>query len=222
MSSSPLDAVRRSLGFRLNLWYSLVFIASALLAFWAIYFLLAATLARKDREIVEARLKEYAALHDAGGVAAIRRSLSDREGSEKLLVRVMNPFDSVLLASVPEDWIEFDLRGFDRFGIARGTAWVRIPRSAERDLILAATRLRDGSLIQVGRITDSRSKLLVPFQRTFAIALAPIVLLGFAAGAFLYVAMADLIPSLHQGRFDASSFRQLALIVLGLVTLALL
>ena len=75
MSSSPLDAIRRSLGFRLNLWYSLVFIASALLAFWAIYFLLAATLARKDREIVEARLKEYAALHDAGGVAAIRRSL---------------------------------------------------------------------------------------------------------------------------------------------------
>jgi len=46
--------------------------------------------------------------------------------------------------------------------------------------------------------------------------------LAFAAGAFLYVAMADLIPSLHQGRFDASSFRQLALIVLGLVTLALL
>ena len=46
--------------------------------------------------------------------------------------------------------------------------------------------------------------------------------LAFAAGAFLYVAMADLIPSLHQGRFDAGSFRQLALIVLGLVTLALL
>lgn len=46
--------------------------------------------------------------------------------------------------------------------------------------------------------------------------------LAFAAGAFLYVAMADLIPSLHQGRFDAGSFRQLGLIILGLVTLALL
>ena len=46
--------------------------------------------------------------------------------------------------------------------------------------------------------------------------------LAFAAGAFLYVAMADLIPSLHQGRFDAGSFRQLGLIVLGLITLALL
>ncbi|MDQ3168677.1 MAG: ZIP family metal transporter [Acidobacteriota bacterium] len=46
--------------------------------------------------------------------------------------------------------------------------------------------------------------------------------LAFAAGAFLYVAMADLIPSLHQGRFDAGSFRQLGLIILGLLTLALL
>ncbi|MDQ3069362.1 MAG: ZIP family metal transporter [Acidobacteriota bacterium] len=46
--------------------------------------------------------------------------------------------------------------------------------------------------------------------------------LAFAAGAFLYVAMADLIPSLHQGRFDAGSFRQLGLIVLGLITLAAL
>lgn len=46
--------------------------------------------------------------------------------------------------------------------------------------------------------------------------------LAFAAGAFLYVAMADLIPSLHAGRFDAGSLRQLVLIVAGLVTIAML
>ena len=46
--------------------------------------------------------------------------------------------------------------------------------------------------------------------------------LAFAAGAFLYVAMADLIPSLHEGRFDAGSFRQLGLIVLGLTAIAAL
>jgi zinc and cadmium transporter len=62
--------------------------------------------------------------------------------------------------------------------------------------------------------------LMLGFGAT-APAVVPKVL-AFAAGAFLYVAMADLIPSLHQGRFDAGSFRQLGLIVLGLVTLALL
>ena len=52
-------------------------------------------------------------------------------------------------------------------------------------------------------------------------ALVPYVL-AFAAGNFLYVAMADLIPSLHRGNLDRNSPRQIILIVLGVVTIALL
>ena len=40
-----------------------------------------------------------------------------------------------------------------------------------------------------------------------------------AAASFLYVAMADLIPGLHRGRTDASSMRQIVLIVAGVVTM---
>ena len=39
--------------------------------------------------------------------------------------------------------------------------------------------------------------------------------LALAAASFLYVAMADLIPGLHRGRTDASSMRQILLIVAG-------
>jgi len=46
--------------------------------------------------------------------------------------------------------------------------------------------------------------------------------LSLAAASFLYVAMADLIPGLHRGRTDASSLRQIVLIALGIVTMALL
>jgi len=52
-------------------------------------------------------------------------------------------------------------------------------------------------------------------------ALLPYVL-GFAAGNFLYVAMADLIPSLHRGSVDASALRQVVLITVGVWTIALL
>jgi zinc and cadmium transporter len=45
--------------------------------------------------------------------------------------------------------------------------------------------------------------------------------LAFAAGNFLYVAMADLIPTLHRG-VDRSAIWQLALIALGLTTIVLL
>jgi len=47
---------------------------------------------------------------------------------------------------------------------------------------------------------------------------APYVL-AFAAGNFLYVAMADLIPHLHRGETDSNSVRQVILIALGLATI---
>src|SRR5688500_4942434 len=46
--------------------------------------------------------------------------------------------------------------------------------------------------------------------------------LALAAASFLYVAMADLIPGLHRGRTDASSFRQIVLVGLGIVTMLVL
>lgn len=52
-------------------------------------------------------------------------------------------------------------------------------------------------------------------------AVVPFVL-AFAAGNFLYVAMADLIPSLHRGHLDSNSARQVALISAGILTIALL
>ena len=46
--------------------------------------------------------------------------------------------------------------------------------------------------------------------------------LSFAAGNFMYVAMADLIPDLHRGGIGGGPFRQLLLIVAGVATISLL
>lgn len=46
--------------------------------------------------------------------------------------------------------------------------------------------------------------------------------LAFAAGNFLYVAMADLIPNLHRGHLDTNALRQVALIGLGVLTVVAL
>jgi zinc and cadmium transporter len=46
--------------------------------------------------------------------------------------------------------------------------------------------------------------------------------LAFSSGSFLYVAMADLIPDLHRGATGGGPFRQLLLIVAGLLTIVLL
>jgi zinc and cadmium transporter len=46
--------------------------------------------------------------------------------------------------------------------------------------------------------------------------------LAFAAGSFLYIAMSDLIPDLHHGGLEGGAFRQLLLIVAGILTIVLL
>jgi zinc and cadmium transporter len=46
--------------------------------------------------------------------------------------------------------------------------------------------------------------------------------LAFASGNFLYVAMADLIPTLHHGTLDKNAVRQLMLIGLGIATIVAL
>jgi zinc and cadmium transporter len=52
-------------------------------------------------------------------------------------------------------------------------------------------------------------------------AVVPYVL-AFAAGNFLYVAMADLIPALHRGAIDSNAVRQLVLIGAGILTIVVL
>jgi zinc and cadmium transporter len=46
--------------------------------------------------------------------------------------------------------------------------------------------------------------------------------LAFAAGNFLYIAMADLIPDLHRGNVEGGALRQMALIGAGILTIVLL
>jgi zinc and cadmium transporter len=46
--------------------------------------------------------------------------------------------------------------------------------------------------------------------------------LAFAAGSFLYIAMADLIPDLHRGGIQGGAFRQLLLIGAGVATIVML
>ena len=62
-----LERARRSLSVRLNLWYSAVFIASAGVMFLLTYALLFAVTGQKDRELVDAQLKEYAAVYAERG-----------------------------------------------------------------------------------------------------------------------------------------------------------
>ena len=187
-SPSWLDRVRRNFGLRLNLWYALIFIVSSAGMFLLAYYVLVAVVERKEREVLEARLKEASALYRGGGVGAIRDWLvqSERTGRDRtLFFRLVNRWNQELAVKVPDEWVSFKEvdTGFE--GYRRQVGIVRIPKDAERDFALASLAFSDGTLMQVGRSANNRTTLLHPLQRTFAVALSATVLLGFTAGAFL-------------------------------------
>ena len=68
MSSNLLKRLGRGFSFRLNLWYVTIFTFSACALYAFLYLLLSAAIERKDREIIESQLKEYATVYQAGEI----------------------------------------------------------------------------------------------------------------------------------------------------------
>jgi signal transduction histidine kinase len=187
MSSNPLERLGRSFTLRLSLGYAALFTFSAVVLFGLLYLLLAATLQSKDREIIEARLRECAAVYDNGGLAALQDLVQRSRDSGKVksfFIRLAGQQGSVLLLTAPEDWVQFDTSALDRGGDPSRLVWLRIPKDEQSDFTVAAMRLPDGSVLQVGRSTNNRETLLQPFRRDFLIVMTPTLLLGVLGGAF--------------------------------------
>jgi len=185
MSSGLINIARRNVGVRLGLWYAFIFACSSVALLGIAYYLLVTAVGNKDRELVQARLRDYAAVFQAGGLPALRNILQEEQGNQKtFFVRVVNSWNDVAFANVPDDWITFhDVPG-GLAGYRRRVGVVRIPKNAEKDFVIVSAVLPDDSLLQVGRSTDSREALLDPVRRDFIVVGAVTIFLGFAVGAF--------------------------------------
>jgi len=187
MFSGLRNRLRRDIGIRLSLWYATLFTGTsvALLAF--AYYLLATTIGSKDLELLSYRLKEAAAIYEAGGIPGLQAWAEDQTGSGRgaFYVRLVNSFRNVDFRSVPKDWVTFKEVATRWKGLSQQVAVLRMPQSAERDFTVAYGVLADGSLLQVGRTTDSRAALLDPVRRYFLAVGTAAVVLGFLGGSFL-------------------------------------
>lgn len=179
MSSRLLSNFSRTISFRLNLWYASIFVASAAALFVLLYALVAVAVDRKEREVIEARLKEYATVYGTGGLVGLKAWIKEEN---PFFVQIIAPFGRASWSHVPSGWIGERTLNLGPFELR--DRWLRIPRDEERDLVVGWARLPDGSRLVVGRSANTRQTLLQPFRRTFIAVITPIILLGFAGGAF--------------------------------------
>lgn len=186
MSYGPLEKIRRNIGVRLGLWFAFIFALSCVGLLALAYFVLASAVGNKDREVLQARLREFAAVYETEGLAGLRNAAQQEEGDQKtLFIRLVSPWNDVPYVIVPNDWVTFHdiptgLQGYrQRIGI------IRIPKDAEKDFVIDSALLPDNSLLQVGRSSNSRESVLEPVRRDFILVGSVTVLLGFVAGALI-------------------------------------
>ena len=180
-----LEHLRRSVGLRLSLWYALVFTASGAAFYVLVYYLFAGAVETKEREVIEARLKEYAAIYVSNGAGALQawlNSAQELRAAQPFFVRLINARNNVVITRVPPEWITFQDAGVDWNGYRRQVGVVRVPKDEEKDFALASVVLADGSLLQVGRSTNNRETFLKPFRRIVLLVMGGIIVIGFAAG----------------------------------------
>jgi signal transduction histidine kinase len=154
-----MSSGRRTFGLRLALWYATLFVSGAIAIVFVTYYLTAASLAQRDRQIINGKLGDYAAAYLRGGVRVLANTVRSEQqvAPERLFVRVVD-------------------RGVESVVLSNNEGWD--PAKIE---IVSAT-LADGTLVQVGKSTEARDDLLSRFRATLGSVTLFIVVIALTGG----------------------------------------
>jgi signal transduction histidine kinase len=190
MSSKWIEAPRRlrgTLGFRLGLWYVLLFVAGGVALTFVTYYLLSSALQRRDQDLILSALQRYAARYQRAGLAGLEAEVaSDRSGGrhESLFVRVLGYGEEALFVSVPGTWSTLDLARLGAAVNAGGPRWAEIAGHGAA-FEVATLRLPDGTLLQVGKSSEARTDILARFRSQALLIVVAVSAIGILGGALL-------------------------------------
>jgi signal transduction histidine kinase len=186
MSLNQVERAGRSFSLRLNLWYAAIFMAASLALFLLAYVVLAELIQQNEKEVIRARVEEYRAWYESGGLPLLRQRFLTARVNDKnaFFIRVTGWGNTATFMNIPEDWKGFDLKSAQ--AIQQNQPWlvVRGDRENSRWIIMTAP-MRDGSYIQVGKSLENSQILLSRFRLVFGAVLLGVVIIGFGAGAWL-------------------------------------
>jgi signal transduction histidine kinase len=148
-------------GLRLGVWYATLFVLGSLAVMFLTYLLTSASLAQRDRQIIDSRLGAYAAAYDGGGLRGLQEVVTAEQQTapERVFVRVIDRLgrEAIVLSQ---------RGGWDSARLETGS----IP-------------LSDGTVIQVGRSTEVREDILSRFRAALGLVALSIFLIALTGGA---------------------------------------
>ena len=135
MSSAPeRDGRPLVYGLRIGVWYATLFVAGSMAIVTLTYLLASASLAQRDRQIIDSKLGVYATAYERGGLDALAATVQaeQRTAPERLFVRVVDRGAEAIVLSQPEGWnlAALETGSHPAGATARSCRWGRAPRRA--------------------------------------------------------------------------------------------
>jgi signal transduction histidine kinase len=187
MFLKSLNWRKKSIGFRLAVWYSSILIVSFLMVFVFAYLSLSSSIRKYDRDNIQTELNECASQYQKGGIKALQEEVEFEKhatGRNSFFVRLAGPENKTIFLNTPVEWEKLDLRQLESTHTNAVKEWFRL--KIDDDVFeIASLRLIDGHVLQVGKNMESRGKLLKRFHVNSAVVIVLLIFLSFGGGMFL-------------------------------------
>lgn len=184
-----LRKIRKTISFRLTVWYSGFFILGSTLFFIVAYIFLSSVLKHHDHEEVSSELKELSSVYEVGGINAFENYVTNNYGFQKkkpLFIRIADNKNTTRHIFFPQRWQDFDfLKLENRYPKGNGV-WMYLPAKNDSYVLeIRSAKSSKGHWVQVGISSKEREMILNQFRRIISTIMLPLFLLGAATGIFL-------------------------------------
>jgi signal transduction histidine kinase len=198
----PRRRVFRRVDLRLTIWFTLIFLVSALLLSGFTYVRLYQTLLTEERRQLQSRAIGYVLRFSASTSEAAGINILVRELSEDLSEPTYPPFfariaaadnHQIFLAIPLLDWQEIDLSALTAGPVAHADGFLSIPAAGfGYGLEVLGIRLTENYVLQIGGDTRNRVTALTAFQTGFFFTV--VIMLGLSVAAGLFFVSRSLRP----------------------------
>ncbi len=201
-SGRSFGRVLRRIDVRLTLWFSAVFLVSALVLYGFTFANLFQTLREEDRQDLQARALSYlvryrTAMNERSGITFLVNELSNdvlTPAGRPFLARIATSENVRVFLAIPlREWQEFDLSILDESRTPHAEGFLTIADDRlNYELEVLGVRLSENYVLQIGGDTRNRGNLLRLFQRSFLLTFS--VMLGVSLAGGLFFAARSLRP----------------------------
>src|ERR1700746_1015938 len=178
MSSKFLDRLRKSLGFRVAVWYFVIFVVSSFAISIVSYVFLSSSL-RDNRKAIQAKLRELMSLGQKAEVNTIAQAANAQPASRRaaFFVRILGRENQIVFLNHPALWTKFDA-GLVLDRPVEG-AWQYVTAKGDGDVLeVTSEKLPSGYLLQVGRTLEDREEILEDYRNTITAVTIPMMLIA--------------------------------------------